>query len=68
MIPAARSVMRRGILRQPLRNHDYPSPNGMNMPFDSSKKSFKTKYIVFCTTPVILTAVAYWYQLIYKGV
>ncbi|OMH83028.1 hypothetical protein AX774_g3473 [Zancudomyces culisetae] len=36
--------------------HDFPAPNGMNLPFNTQKKGFKYVFITFATLPAILTA------------
>ncbi|KAJ2483113.1 hypothetical protein IWW56_000633 [Coemansia sp. RSA 2131] len=61
----ARTSMRSRATARILRSahHDIPSPNGMNMPFDTQKKSFKYIYWGSCAFFASLPVVAVWWQL-----
>ncbi|KAJ1845169.1 hypothetical protein LPJ70_002624 [Coemansia sp. RSA 2708] len=43
--------------------HHFPSPNGMNLPFDTQKKSFKFIYWGSCGFFSALPFIAAWWQL-----
>ncbi|PVU91459.1 hypothetical protein BB559_004124 [Furculomyces boomerangus] len=58
-----RSSLKTRVRTQLVRSgHDFPSPNGQNLPFDTQKGRFKTLYISFSALPVVLTGIAYWFQ------
>ncbi|KAJ2359226.1 hypothetical protein GGF43_000248 [Coemansia sp. RSA 2618] len=61
----ARTSMRTRATAQILRGggHHVPSPNGMNLPFDTQKKGFKFIYWGSCAFFAGLPVIAAWWQL-----
>ncbi|KAJ2454810.1 hypothetical protein EV183_001229 [Coemansia sp. RSA 2336] len=62
----ARTSMRARVNAQLLRgggHHHIPSPNGMNLPFDTQKKGFKYIYWGSCFFFSSLPFVAAWWQI-----